>query len=115
MTKLTILWFALISLIATMVILIFNGAVFQACYNEHITILSLQIAQLSPLVNCLLYIGIIVFLILFVCPLLLTIIIYAVYILIFNRPMRFATYLQWFFWFIFLYFVTFQLNLIPLI
>lgn len=113
MTKLTVLWIGIVSIIAVLIIFLFGGNVFSECYGQNAVVLSLGIPQFSPMVNCDLYTGIIVFLLLFLGSVLATLVVYAIYVLIFNRPMSTARYLLWLIWFIILYFVIFELTLLP--
>lgn len=115
MTKLSVLWIGLISLLVTMLLFLFHGNVFAECYGLNASLLTLGISSLSPFTNCLLYTGVTVFGILFLGPVLVTLSIYAIYIVIFDRPMQSSNYLLWLIWFILLYFVVFQINLLPAI
>lgn len=115
MTKLTILWLIIISLLAAVALFLLNGAAFNACYDFHISNLFLGFANVSPEMSCLISVTIVIFLILFLGPLLLTLLFYGIYVLIFNRPMEFSRTILWITWLIFLYYCIFLLNFYPIV
>lgn len=117
MTKLTIIWVGLCSLISTLIMLIFRSAAFDICYSPvfiftlpfHIPYLNL----LPPLVECLISVGVLIFVIQFFFPIIIVFIFTTFYVLIFNKSMPSARIILWFLWFVFLWFSLFELNLVP--
>lgn len=115
MTKLSVLWLAIISFIAVLIMFLFHASIFQVCYGLEAPLLSLAIPNLSPTANCLFYSGSFVFLLLFLGSSVLTLIAYAIYVLIYNRPMPSTQYLLWLTWAVFLYLILFEYSLFPTI
>lgn len=115
MTKLTVLWLAIVSFIAVLVMFLFRAAVFQECYGFATPLLGFAIPYLSPFTNCMFYVGTLIFLVLFLGSTALTFAVYAIYVLVYNRPMPSAQYFLWLSWLVFLYLILFEIRFFPAI
>lgn len=114
MSKNNLIWLFIISFIATCCIWLFNGSLFSVCYSMHPELLNFHLLIKNPTANCILYGFAIAFGALFCVPTLVTLLFYGIYVLIFNRAMAASHYIIWFVWFIALYYITFQVDFLPL-
>jgi len=112
MTKLTILWLGIVSVLCSLLIMIFNGSAYAVCFSPEISVFTLHIPYLTPMAACMASIFLTIVLLLFIGPLLITLCFYTVYVVIYNNEMAFAKSILWFSWLIFLYFAIFELYFI---
>lgn len=112
MTKLTILWLGIMSILCSLLIMIFNGSAYAVCFSPEVSVFTMHIPYVSAMITCMGSIFLIIAFMLFVGPLLITLCFYMVYVIIYNHEMAFARTILWFSWLIFLYFAIFQLYFI---
>lgn len=107
MNKYTIIWLGITSLIATLLLWIFHGTLFAACYSPFPGFKGYIFIADQNLANCLIYASSISFLALFFIPLIVTLVIYGIYVIIFNHEPTFSRWVMWFNWLIVLYYIMF--------
>jgi len=110
MTRATIIWLGIVSFIVTMLIWFFHGYAFSACYAPFTTFQPYTFLPGNFWANCIISTSIFSFALLFLFPIAITLIIYAGYVILFDRAMPFSKIILWFCWFVMIYFLYFQFS-----
>jgi hypothetical protein len=113
MTRVTLIWFILMSLLATLVIWLFHGALFESCYQPFPKFGDFNLWPQYPLISCVLYNIMFALVCLIIAPLAITFVFYIFYVLIFNRPLPFTLTVLWLSWLVAFYFLFFEIMPFP--